>query len=196
MMTSSGGTLPTASGGQATGGALGIIDVLAPPAPCDNPDLELDPPCNDDDVHGVLVVCAGVKAVAFNFPLTSVVPPAENLRLVCLPVDASLGAGGVGGLGGLGGSAGLADSGPALGAESLTPETAGELATDGSFTIVEPAESVFSRIDVKGGWPSNCLGPGDANAGLYAVAQIALTRGDSIVVQRRLLVDGAYPCTL
>jgi len=192
----SGGTGAAASGGLtgATGGGGLIIDPIVDPevtpaAPCDQEYPGLDPPCNAEDLHGELTVCVSSRRVDFAFPLTDVTPPAAHLRLVALPLDSTLGAGG------LGGSTGLLEASVPLAASYITPESAGELASE-TFSLSAEAESVdsvwhFSDEDPTEG---DYLESHGAEDDWYSLAEVALVDGDSILEQRRLLVDRGFTC--
>jgi|GEM_PF-2174952 len=190
-------TVPTGGQPSAAGGSPGlIIDPTVDPDPprpgaCDDP--ELDPPCDGNELHGTQYTCLHKKVITFTLPLSDVTPPAEDLRVVCLPHDPTLGAGG------LGGSGGYLESSIQLELDSLLPGTAGTI-VDGSFNLTKTANSVDVTLEVH-------EVPADSFANYvqsypledyrsYGVAHIALVHGSTVVDERRLLVDDIVACTL
>jgi len=190
-------TVPTGGQSSAAGGSPGlIIDPTVDPDPprpdaCDDP--ELDPPCNENDLHGARYTCLHASVISFTLPLSGVTPPAEELRVVCLPHEPTLGAGG------LGGSGGYLESSIQLELDSLLPGAAGSI-VDGSISLTQKAESVdvkFNVHDVPDESRADYVEshPQD-DGGWYGVIRIALVQGSMVVSERRVLVDDNIACAL
>ncbi len=100
--------------------------------------------------------------------------------------------------GGLGGSGGLLEAGLELAAYSLSPETAGNI-DGGSFAITQQAESVETSFDLSDGWPTDdyleSRGVRGEDEDWYAVAEIAVAQGNTVLSEHRLLVDDVWICT-
>jgi hypothetical protein len=168
------------------GGAGGDLQLPGemPPLPCDPPFPGLDPPCSEQDLHGTVLECLGSVSLSFQFPLTALTPPADNLRIVCLPLDGTLGIGGMGGAGGL-------DSAVVLEVDYLYPGSAGVLESESTFSLSKPARAVASHTNFTDGLPAECVENRGEYPDSYFFAEVAIAQGDTIVEQRRLLLHGS-----
>lgn len=185
--TSSGGRVDSSSGGQvgASGGEGGAV----PSGPCDDPDLE--PPCSEDDLHGEWLECKQYTSIRFSFPLTGVAAPAQNLRLVFLPLDSSAG------FGGMGGSTELLQESLDLREGASSP--LGAVESDGeTFDITESAESVSASLDVSDGNPPDYVETHELSQypWVWGRARVALVQGDTILLEHRLLIDVSAVCPI